>query len=273
MTRLAAGRGGELRVLAVVARQTFRRMTAYRGATAAGLFTNTVFGFLIGYVLLAVYRERTEVGGFDAVDALTFTFVAQSMIMVVGMFGDSEMAARIRTGDVEADLFRPVDFHAWWAAVAYGKAAFYAIFRGIVPFLVGGLVFELRLPAVSTWPWFVASVLAAAGVAFGWRFLLGLSAFWLLDDRGPAGLGQMAAIFLSGMFVPVVFFPDWLESTARALPFASMLQVPAEVFLGKHAGAGAARVLAVQVAWALALAVAGRLVLARAVRRVVVQGG
>lgn len=260
-------------LLWMLARQTFRRMTAYRAATAAGLFTNTVFGFLIAYVLVAVYRERAEIGGFDAVDAVTFTFVAQSLIMVVGLFGDSEMSERIRTGDVVADLFRPVDLQAWWAAVAYGKAAFYAVYRGVVPFVMGAAVFDLRVAPPTRWPWFLASVVAAVAVAFGWRFLLALSAFWLLDDRGPSGLGLMAALFLSGLFVPVVFFPDWLEALARALPFASMLQVPVEVFLGKYAGAEMARAVAVQVAWALALAAAGRMVLARAVRRVVVQGG
>jgi len=248
-------------------------MTAYRGATAAGLFTNTVFGFLLAYVLLAVYRERPDVGSFDATDAVTFTFVAQSLIMVVGLFGDSELPERIRTGDVVTDLFRPVDLQAWLLAVAYGKAAFYVIFRAILPFALGAAVFDLRMPAPALWPWFVASVVAAVAVAFGWRFLLALSAFWLLDDRGVSGLGLMAALFLSGLFVPVVFFPDWLETLARALPFASMLQVPAEVFLGKHLGADAARIVGLQVAWALGLAAVGRVVLARAVRRVVVQGG
>ena len=110
-------------------------------------------------------------------------------------------------------------------------------------------------------------------MAFGWRFLLGLTAFWLLDDRGPRSVGVLLAVFLSGMYVPVVFFPGWLEASARALPFVSMVQVPAEVFLGKHTGASAAGVVAVQLAWAAALALAGRIVLARAVRRVVVQGG
>lgn len=262
-----------MRVYAEVGRQTFRRMTAYRGATAAGLFTNTVFGFLLAYVLMAVYQERPEVGGFDAVDAVTFTFLSQGMIMTVGMFGDAEMTERIRTGDVVTDLYRPVDYHGWWAAVAYGKAAFYAIFRGVPPFLIGALVFHLRLPVATTWPWFVLSVAAAVAVAFGWRFLVGLSAFWLLDDRGPRSVGVLLAVFLSGMYVPVVFFPGWLETAARALPFASMVQVPAEVFLGKHPGAGAAGAVAVQVAWAAVLTVAGRIVLARAVRRVVVQGG
>ncbi|MDQ3978162.1 MAG: ABC-2 family transporter protein, partial [Actinomycetota bacterium] len=217
--------------------------------------------------------ERAEVGGFDPTDAVTFVFVAQGLLMTVGIFGDPEMAERIRTGDVVADLYRPVDFHAWWAAVAYGKSAFYLLFRGILPFVVGAVAFHLRLPPLTTFAWFLVSVAAGVAVAFGWRFLLSLSAFWLLDDRGPTSLGLLVAMFFSGVFIPVVFFPPWLETLARALPFASMVQVPIEIFLGKHPGLAAAGAIAGQLVWAFVLAGLARLVLARAVRRVVVQGG
>ena len=58
-----------MRLYVEVARRTYARVSTYRSATAAGVFTNTVFGFLLAYILLAVYRERTDVGGFDAIDA------------------------------------------------------------------------------------------------------------------------------------------------------------------------------------------------------------
>jgi viologen exporter family transport system permease protein len=155
-----------------VGRSTVRRLTAYRGATFAGVFTNTVFGFLLTYVLLAVFRERPEIGGYDATDAVTYTFVAQGLIMAVGMFGDLEMALRVRTGDVAIDMFRPYDFQAWWAATAFGRAAFYAVFRGLPPVLVGALAFDLRMPAEAwVWPAFFVSVVLAVGVGFAWGFL------------------------------------------------------------------------------------------------------
>lgn len=262
-----------MRVYVELARKTFRRKSTYRAATAAGVFTNTVFGFLLAYVLLAVYEERPLVGGFDAVDAVTFTFVAQGLLMVVGLFGDNEMANRIRTGEVISDLSRPVDYQAWWAAMAYGRAAFHLVFRGVPPFLVGALAFDLRLPGASVWPWFLLSVAVAVGVGHAWNFLLSLWGFWLLDGRGPIAIGWLAASFCSGMYVPLVFLPDGAAAVTRVLPFAAMLQLPIEVFLGKHPGAGAAGVVALQLAWAAALMAAGRLVLARAVRRVVVHGG
>lgn len=257
-----------------VATRAYRRQATYRGATFAGVFTNTVFGFILAYVLLAVYQERTTVGGFDAVDAVTFTFVMQGMLMVIGAFGSTDLADRIRTGDVVSDLYRPVDFEAYWLADAYGRSAFYAIFRGVPPFLIGSIVFDLRLPGdVATWIGFAVSVALAVTVSFGWGFILQLSAFWLLDVRGPNQLGWLTAQFFSGVFVPVVFFPAWLGAIANATPFPSMAQLPAEVFLGKHHGLDLLGVYSVQIFWAVVLLGAARIVLHRAMRKVVVQGG
>ena len=57
------------------------------------------------------------------------------------------------------------------------------------------------------------------------------------------------------------------------LPWASLVQVPVDIFLGKRTGATLASGLALQCFWALALLVIGRVILQRATLRVVVQGG
>jgi ABC-2 type transport system permease protein len=262
-----------MRLYVEVARRTYARISTYRSATFAGVFTNTVFGFLLAYVLLAVYQQRSDVGGFDAQDAVTFTFVTQGLLMPLGMFSGTDMADRIRTGDVIVDLQRPYDNQAWWAADAYGKGAFYLIFRGIPPFLAGSLVFDLLVPGPIDFAAFLVSVALAVGVSFAFRNLLQLSAFWLLDIRGPNQLATLVAQVLSGSYVPIVFFPLWLELTCRALPFASMVQLPVEVWLGLHRGWGLLGVFALQTFWLVTLVAAGRKVMGRAVRRVVVQGG
>ena len=126
-----------MRLYVEVARRTYARASTYRSATVAGLFTNTVFGFLLAYVLLGVYAQRPDVGGFDTTDTLTFTFVSQGLLTPLGLFATTEIADRITTGDVVVDLQRPYDHQGWWAAVMYGQAGFTSIFRGIPPFIVG----------------------------------------------------------------------------------------------------------------------------------------
>ena len=262
-----------MRLYFEVARKTFARIATYRQATLAGVFTNTVFGFVLAYVLLAVYQERETVGGFDATDAVTFTFVGQGLLMVVGIFGSTDIAERIRTGDVVVDLQRPYDQQAWWAAVSYGNAAYYAIFRGIPPFVIGAIVFDLRTPSSPNFAAFVVSVWLALAVCFAWTYMLQLSAFWLMDFRGPYQIGIFVAQFFSGALIPIVFFPSWLETTTRALPFPSMMQLPIEVWLGRYHDAALLGVFAQQVLWACFLIVAGRFIMSRAVGRIVVQGG
>lgn len=265
---------GSLRLYWEVARRGFRRYATYRAATVAGVFTNTIFGFMRAYVLLAMYAVLRDVGGFDATDSLTYVFVGQGMIMAVYLWSWWEIALTIRSGAIVTDLSRPLDYQLYWLAQDLGRAAYHAIFRGIPPFIIGALVFNLRLPhSPILWAAFAVSVVLAVCISFAMRFMMNLTAFWLLDYRGVGALAQAFWTFFSGFVVPVAFFPGTLQAIARALPFAGIIETPIEVFLGKQQGAALAGVLAFQLAWALALLAAGRLVLARAVRKVVVQGG
>jgi ABC-2 type transport system permease protein len=267
--------GSDPRLLWEVGKRSFRRYSTYRSTTAAGVFTNTVFGFIKAYVLLAVYRNRTQVGDFAAVDAVTFVFVSQGFLAIINAFGGGlDLAQRIKTGDVITDLYRPVDFQAYWLAQDVGRAAYQTIFRGLPPMLAGALVFSYRLPTgPGIWAAFALSLLLAVIIAFGINFSVALAAFWIMDYRGPAQLTTVIQLFFSGFLVPIVFFPHWLEVIARASPYAAIVQLPIEVFLGKHHGGDLAGVLAIELAWAVAVIAVGRIVLAFATRRVVVQGG
>jgi ABC-2 type transport system permease protein len=258
-----------------LARRSFVRMSTYRGATVAGVFTNSVFGFLRVYVLFAVLEVRPGLGGFDRADAATYTFVTQGMLATVLAFGDLGISARIRSGDIVSDLYRPVDFQGYWLASDVGRAAFHVIFRGVPPVLIGSLVFDLRLPAtLGTWAAFGVSVALGVAVSFGARFLVGLAGFWMLDTRGVAQIAAIATMFLAGLMVPLSFLPAGLVGVARWLPFASMSQLSIEVFLGQHPGwREVAGVLGRQAMWAAVLLAVGRGLSARAFAKVVVQGG
>jgi len=144
----------------------------------------------------------------------------------------------------------------------------------VLPLVCGALFFDLAMPGeASTWLLFAAVVLLGAVVSFALRFLVALSAFWLLDGAGVSQMAWLAGLFFSGMALPLTVFPGWLGELARALPWSAMLQVPADVLLGRHRGAGAAGALAFQAMWAVVLLAAGRALQLVATRRVVVQGG
>jgi ABC-2 type transport system permease protein len=260
-----------------VARQSFRRQSTYRLATTAGVFTNTVFGIVLAAVMLGLYRAREASGkptidGLDASGAVTLVFVGQAMLMVIAMFGWRDLTDRVRAGQVAADLQRPVDVSTYWGAYFVGSSTYFVLARGIPPFVVGALVFDMVVPAEPLrWIWFSLSVVGAAIVASRWWFLVSLSAFWVVGDvRGFLQLSSTTMLFFTGSLLPLQLLPDGLETVARWTPFATMLQFPGQVLLGTWSGP---MLLLVQLAWAICLHLVGLAVFSRATRKVVIDGG
>jgi ABC-2 type transport system permease protein len=256
-----------------LARRGYRRYAAYPAATWAGAFTNTIFGFMQAYILLALYRHRDQIGGYDASDVVTYVWLTQGMLAAVQVFGWTDLALRIRSGDVAIDLARPVHPFAAGLAFDLGRALYHALYRGIPPFVVGAFVFDVTVPGAVIWPAFVASAVLAVCVSFAFRFLYNSVAFWLLDYRGSVMLGVTATLFFSGFIIPVAFFPGPLRTLANATPFPAMLQRTVDIFVGKATGIDILVSLAVQIGWAAALFATAYVVFAAGTRRLVVQGG
>ncbi|PZG99783.1 ABC transporter permease [Streptomyces sp. NTH33] len=265
---------GAGRLYAAVAAGGFRRYATYRTATVAGVFTNTVFGLILVYTYLALWDARPHLGGYDPAQAVTYVWLGQAFLAALAIGGggvEEELMERIRTGDVAVDLYRPADLQLWWLAADVGRTLFQLVGRGVVPFVFGALVFPVSLPADPlTWVAFLGAVALATLVGFGIRFLVALSAFWLLDGTGVLQMARLAGFFCSGMLLPLNVFPGALGEVVRLLPWSSLLQAPADVLLGHADPLGT---YAFQGAWAVALLAAGRLVQLAATRRVVVQGG
>jgi uncharacterized membrane protein YphA (DoxX/SURF4 family) len=109
------------------------------------------------------------------------------------------------------------------------------------------------------------TLVRVAGIA---EILLGLAL--------AAGLlrAKAAAVeLLSGLLVPLSFFPPWAEGLLEWLPFRAIADVPLNLYLGRYAGEEVLFMLALQAAWALGLYALGRLAWRVVVRRLTIQGG
>lgn len=265
---------GSLRIDLEYAKRGYRRYAAYPAATWAGLFTNTVFGFMRVFILLSLFDERGEIGGYDRLAAITYAWGTQGLIATIYIWGWQDISLRIRTGDIATDLVRPV--HPLRAGLAYdlGRGAYHLLFRGLPPVAVGAAVFGILVPRdPAGWIAALASVVLAVVISYGFRALYNLFSFWLLDHRGTMLIAIAAANIFSGMYIPVRFFPEPLAVIAKATPFPAMVQLPIDVFMGRLAGPELLAALVTQLAWAIVLMLAARAVFALGVRRLVVQGG
>ena len=253
----------------------FQRFSTYRAATLAGIFTNCVFGFIrVGVLWAAIGIAGGQLGGYGPEQASTYVWLGQAFLAPVAMYAWSDLADRVRTGDIGVDLARPVDLQLSWWARDLGRAGFLLPTRGLAPLLVGALT--VGVAAAPTWtayPLGLVSLALGISVSFLCRYGMNLIAFWTLDVRGYLNLYFLVAGLLGGFLLPVHLFPGWMQQVAFASPFPSMYQVPIDVTSGRVVGSAAWRAIAVQVGWVVVLVVVTRLALRRATTRLVVQGG
>jgi ABC-2 type transport system permease protein len=263
-----------MRLFWQLARQAFRLQMTYRAANLAGLATNFFFGLLRAAVLVALYGERSTVSGMSLQAAVTYTGLSQATIACLMFFGWWEVMDAVNSGDIAADLLRPIDYWAHWLARDLGRAAASFLMRALTIMIAYAIAFDIVVPqSVGQWLLLALSLLLSIVVSFSWRFLVNLAAFWSPNARGVGRLAFGLSWFLSGFLMPLRFFPDWFTRLCRWTPFPSMVNTVIEVYLGTLDGQGLLRALLAQVLWFALLTAACKLVLRAGVRRLVIQGG
>jgi ABC-2 type transport system permease protein len=257
-----------------LARMSFRRQFTYRAAMLSGLATNVFFGLLRVAVVIALYAGRQETAGITLAQAVAFSGVTQAIIVYLSLFGWFELTDQVRSGEIGAELLRPIDVFGAWLARDVGRALAGLIMRGLPVVLLYVYFFDLKLPAsIGQWAGFALAMALALWVSFGWRFLINLISFWTADARGFGRPLFGAAYVLSGFLLPLRFYPPWLQALCALTPFPATVTTPVEAFLGIGSSAELALALATQLAWASALTALCLFVLSRGMRKLVVQGG
>ena len=238
----------------------------------AGMTANVVFGLLRVAVLVAALKAANgEIANYDIAAANTYVWIGQGLLGFILLWGTNELAERVRSGDVVVDLYRPWHLQGALLSGDIGRGGYAFLTRLVPPMALGMLLFPFRFPEnLVQWPLFLLSAVIALVISFGFRFLIDLSAFWLLDNRGLYGFWNVSSGLLCGLTVPIAFFPDWAREVLWMTPFPALLQAPIDVFLGHGSPV---KILLYQAFWAVVILALGHLALQRATRRVVIQGG
>jgi len=255
------------------ARMQFFTVLTYRTdylLTAALLLVQV---YLLRVVWTAVYADRGVADGIAIHTVIAYATLATVQYTLFSPWRFSQIPERVREGKVAMDLLRPVGFCAQMLAGQVGGTA------AMLPFLALALPFALLVGGAAAPP----SALAAAGYAVSLALaytisqllalLVGMVAFWTVENTGIFMIYRVAAQFLSGALVPLWFMPGPLRIVAQLLPFQATAYTPTATYLGQIHGSGLAVALGVQALWVGLLAGLARLVWSRAVHRVVVQGG
>jgi ABC-2 type transport system permease protein len=212
--------------------------------------------------------------GMSLADAITYTALTQAVIGYLSAFSWYDILNTVYSGEIAADLLKPMDYFLHWLGRDLGRAAAAFLTRGVTIMLAYQVAIGIVYPD-SPLQWFhlgIAIVLSWL-LSFSWRFIVNLPAFWIPNAMGIGRFFFLTSLFLSGFMMPLRFFPDWVVKLAYLTPFPHTVNTIVEVYLGLLSPTDLALAFAAQVAWIIGLVILGQLILGRGMRRLVILGG
>ncbi len=263
-----------MKAYAAVVSARFRMLLQYRVAALAGLGTQVFWGLIRMMFFTAFYRSTTAPQPMSLTDVITYIWLGQALLGMLPWIIDREMRAMIRSGMVAYELVRPLDLYAFWFCRDLARRTAPTLLRAAPMFVIAGLFFGLQPPAswASAGAWALAT-LGALLLGTAIANLLNISMLWTVSGQGISTLMVAAVSIFSGMYVPLPFFPAWARTVLDILPFRGLMDVPFRLYIGHIPPSEILPLFAHQLAWTLGLIVVGRLLLARGIRRLVIQGG
>lgn len=157
----------------------------------------------------------------------------------------------VKDGSIAYILGKPYDFLLYQYSTAMGET----IFRAAMNAVIGSALVWLLVgapPDPFGWPLVLVALFGAWTVNFCITALIGLSAFVVEDVNAFMWIYQKLVFILGGLLIPLDFYPGWLQTIAKALPFSAMLYGPARLFVEPSLSAFFST-LGLQLAWVAAL--------------------
>jgi ABC-2 type transport system permease protein len=253
---------------------SFKKMMAYRMRYHTGVVTYLIHITVYWYIWKAVYVGRTVIAGFTEAEVTTYIAVGYIARSFYFNYIDREVQARVHSGAVAVDLLRPVDFQLLCATQALGESLFRLFILASPAALAVALIFPILPPASFTHAaMFFVQLLTAFLINLQINFIIGLLAFRVTSIFGIMRAKFVAMDLLSGLFIPLSFFPIWLQSALAWTPFPHIAAIPLASYLGKVAPQDFLGIFAIQVGWTVALFFLGSFVWRWCRKHLSIQGG
>lgn len=261
-------------------RLAFLKFLAYRLRYYTGVVSYTIFVSGHYYLYTALFASRVADAGDATIGGLTLsemiTYVAVSWIGRSFYFNNiaRDLMRMITEGEIAMQLIKPFHVQTVMMFEAIGESAFRLIMFTLPIMVLIVPLFHIGGPPDSIlYLWTFISFCLALVIYSQINFLLGCLAFNMKNIQGVLRAKMVSMDFLTGVVVPFTFFPEWFQRAVEWLPFQGISYIPVTIYLGKRPGDELYAALLLQLAWAVGLFVAGRLIWRYSVRHVVVQGG
>lgn len=253
----------------------FVNILAFRLRYYTGIVTYLINVTVYYFIWRAVFANAAgPIAGFSLPQILSYVSVGWILRSFYWNTIDQEMAYEVMEGKIAMDFIKPVSVQWMWLARAMGESAFRLILLTAPTAIVIALLFPV-LPPVSklNFAFFLIAAIGSFFIMGALNFIIGTCAIPLTSILARIRAKFWLIELLSGLLIPLNFFPHPLQIISSWLPFEHIAYTPLQIYLGRLSLAQTLRLLAVEYFWVVALIFLGHVWWMRATRKITIHGG
>lgn len=250
----------------------------YRTSALAGIITQIFFGFVFIMVYLAFYESNSSDTPMNLKALISYLWLNQSLFALICMwYKDKEILNTIKSGTIAYELCRPLDLYFMWFSKILSTRLSMTILRCIPGILFALLIpapYNLSLPnSLNTFLLFFIALIIGILLMTAIVTLYHILTIFTLNEKGVIGIIMAFADIFSGLVVPLPFFPSFLKTIAKILPFGYVSDIPFRIYTSNINIVDAKECIIIQLIWILIITLIGYILSKIALKKAVIQGG
>ena len=208
------------------------------------------------WIFYQLWQVTFSAAGTDTINGMTLYSTMWYLMMAETIELSRPQLARtisdnVKDGSIAYILNKPYNFLLYQFSNSMGET----IFRALMNAIFGSLIVWWLVgspPGPIGWVLAIIALLGTWIMNFCITCLIGLSAF-LVEEIAPfLWIYQKFVFILGGFLIPLDFYPPWLQTIAKALPFAYMIYGPSKLFVAPSAELFV-NVITMQIVWTAVL--------------------
>jgi ABC-2 type transport system permease protein len=252
----------------------FVNILAFRLRYFTGIITYFLNVTVYYFIWTAVFHSSAHLAGYTLSQIITYVSVGWIIRSFYWNTIDQEMAYEVIEGKIAMDFIKPVSIQWMWIFRAMGESAFRLVLLTLPTAVIVAFIFPVQGPSSrENFLLFLIGVLGSFFLMGAINFMIGTCAIPLKSILALIRAKYWLIELLSGLLIPVSFFPESLQKIMAWLPFEHIAYTPLQIYLGKLDRAHALRALAVQWFWVVLLLALANLWWNRASRKITIHGG
>ncbi|HUI46415.1 MAG TPA: ABC-2 family transporter protein [Nitrospirota bacterium] len=235
----------------VIFKISWQKELEYRFNFFLGRLRNIIVMLLLYYVWYTVTKKSGKFAGYSQIELITYVFGINILRAIIFGAQSKQVASDINDGSFSAYLIMPINhftrtFSAEFAQRSLSLVTALAEVILFSSFLKVNLIFQRDAAILAL---FSLSIALASVLYFLFSYAMSLLAFWSREAMGPRFLFDWFLEFASGAYFPIDILSPALASIFGILPFASIMYLPMQIYLGRTGVRGAWQGIALQSVW------------------------